>query len=140
VFGSTPSQALRWIALCALLPFLLSALRIGATASLVLLIGMERLTGASGIGWLISFTCAGSNLPLMYAYVTLSGLLGVLVTFCWATRWHAMHNVWEAVRDGSIFMAPGPAQPGVCRVEAAVQRIRTAVASRRSARVLATVL
>jgi ABC-type nitrate/sulfonate/bicarbonate transport system permease component len=77
VFGFTRLQIFRWITLPALEPYMLSALRIGATASLMLLISMELLTGASGIGRIISLAYAGSNLSLMYAYVLLCGLLGV---------------------------------------------------------------
>ncbi|WP_170845223.1 ABC transporter permease [Chitinasiproducens palmae] len=77
VFRFSGWQTFRWLTLPALEPYMLSALRIGATASLVLLIGMELLTGAAGIGRLIAFAYAGSNLTLMYAYVALSGLLGV---------------------------------------------------------------
>lgn len=77
VFGLTKFQVLRWLTLRALEPYMLTALRIGATASLVLLISMELLTGASGIGRVISVTYAGSNLKVMYAYVLLSGVLGI---------------------------------------------------------------
>ncbi|HEY0297508.1 MAG TPA: ABC transporter permease subunit [Bordetella sp.] len=79
VFGFTPLQVLRWLTLRALEPHILTALRIGATASLTLLISMELLTGASGVGRIISLAYAGSNLKLMYAYVLLSGLLGIVV-------------------------------------------------------------
>jgi ABC-type nitrate/sulfonate/bicarbonate transport system permease component len=79
VYGFTPWQRFRWLTLPSMEPYLLTALRIGASAALILLVGMELLTGVAGIGREISLAYAGSNLPRMYAYILVSGLLGASI-------------------------------------------------------------
>lgn len=76
VFGFSSWQRLLWLTIPSMESYLLTGLRIGAAAALVLLIGMELLTGITGVGRDISLAYAGSNLRLMYAYVLISGLLG----------------------------------------------------------------
>jgi ABC-type nitrate/sulfonate/bicarbonate transport system permease component len=77
VFALTGWQRLRWLTLPSMEPFLLTGLRIGASTSLVLLIGIELLVGISGIGREISIAYAGGSLRLMYAYVLVAGFLGL---------------------------------------------------------------
>jgi ABC-type nitrate/sulfonate/bicarbonate transport system permease component len=76
VFGFTAWQRLRWVTFPAMEPYLLTALRIGASAALVILVGMELLVGITGIGRKIALSYDGENLRLMYAYVLVSGVLG----------------------------------------------------------------
>jgi ABC-type nitrate/sulfonate/bicarbonate transport system permease component len=77
VFALTPWQRLRWLILPSMEPFLLTALKIGASTALVLLISIELLVGISGIGREISIAYAGGNMRIMYAYVLVAALLGL---------------------------------------------------------------
>jgi ABC-type nitrate/sulfonate/bicarbonate transport system permease component len=77
VFALTPWQRLRWLTLPSMEPFLLTALKIGASTALVLLISIELLVGISGIGREISIAYAGGNMRVMYAYVLVAALLGL---------------------------------------------------------------
>lgn len=84
-FGFTTSQQLRWLVLPGMMPYLWTALRLGAAASLVLLVSMEMLAGINGVGHQISMAYAGANAPTMYAYILVASLIGGGVNI-WLTR------------------------------------------------------
>lgn len=79
-------------------PFLATGLRITATMSLLLAIGSEIIGGAPGIGLAISNTQAGAQVAQVYAYVIVSGVLGLLLNVVLlrlerrVLRWHPAHR------------------------------------------------
>jgi ABC-type nitrate/sulfonate/bicarbonate transport system permease component len=84
-FGFGRLQTLRWVLLPALAPSLWTALRLGAAASLVLLISMEMLAGIAGLGHQIAMAYEGSNTAAMYAYILVASLVGGPANL-WLTR------------------------------------------------------
>ena len=75
-FSFSRWQRLRWLVVPSMLPFLWTALRLGAAAALVLLISMELLAGINGIGHEIANAYAGANTPTLYAYILVAALIG----------------------------------------------------------------
>lgn len=78
-FGLTKRQILFSIRLPSMVPYLKTAIRIGSSAALVLLVSMEYLASISGIGKEIAIAYAGSNYTRLYAFVLLASILGLLV-------------------------------------------------------------
>lgn len=78
-FSFSRWQRLRWLVVPSMLPFLWTALRLGAAAALVLLISMELLAGINGIGHEIANAYAGANTPTLYAYILVAALIGGVV-------------------------------------------------------------
>lgn len=78
-FGLTKRQILLSIRLPSMVPYLKTAIRIGSSAALVLLVSMEYLASISGIGKEIAIAYAGSNYTRLYAFVLLASILGLLV-------------------------------------------------------------
>ncbi|MGV6871999.1 ABC transporter permease [Pseudochelatococcus sp. B33] len=76
VFGLSDWQRLKWVILPSMEPYLLTGLRIGTTISLLVLISMELFVGVTGIGRVIAISYAGANMPVMYTYIIIAGLLG----------------------------------------------------------------
>ncbi len=77
-FNVSRIQVILFVILPSMYPYFLTALRIGAAASLVLLISMEYLAGINGIGKEVAVAYAGSNATRMYAYIIVASLLGIL--------------------------------------------------------------
>jgi ABC-type nitrate/sulfonate/bicarbonate transport system permease component len=79
-------------------PFVATGTRIAATTSLLLAIGSELIGGAPGIGAAIGVQNEGGNIPAVYAYVVLSGILGVLLNLTMMRaerrilRWHSAYR------------------------------------------------
>lgn len=77
-------------------PFIATGLRIAAAGALILTIVVELVAGGSGLGVQIT-TAALSGpgaLPKMYAYILITGVVGVVISLCLsalerrALRWH----------------------------------------------------
>jgi ABC-type nitrate/sulfonate/bicarbonate transport system permease component len=79
-------------------PFVATGIRIAATTSLLLAIGSELIGGAPGIGAAIGVQNESGNIPAVYAYVVLSGILGVLLNLTMIRaerrilRWHPAYR------------------------------------------------
>jgi len=87
--GLSKWQILRAVIIPGMYPYIKTAIRIGSSAALVLLISMEFLAGITGIGKEVSIAYAGSNYPRLYAFVIVAAILGVLsnvVLAHWARR------------------------------------------------------
>lgn len=90
-----------WLTLPSASPFLATGLRVAAAVALVMCIIAELIGGAAGLGQAITVTVnAGpSRLDSTYAYILLTGLVGVLLTsgVRLAERllmaWHETHRV-----------------------------------------------
>jgi ABC-type nitrate/sulfonate/bicarbonate transport system permease component len=77
-------------------PFIATGLRVSASVALILSVVSELIGGSSGVGLRI-FTAENSGptaYPIMYAYIFVAGVLGVLLAGAfalgerWALRWH----------------------------------------------------
>lgn len=75
-------------------PFIATGLRLSVSVALLLTVGTEMVVGMPGIGYEISSAQYAGNLDRMYALVSASGLLGMLITAIFTTlerralRWH----------------------------------------------------
>jgi len=60
-------------------PFVFTGVRIAATMALLLTIGAEVIGGAPGLGAAMTLAQTASNIPRLFALVTASAVLGVLI-------------------------------------------------------------
>jgi ABC-type nitrate/sulfonate/bicarbonate transport system permease component len=76
------------------LPYLATGVRISSTVSLILVLTGEIVINAGGIGEQINLAREGGAVAVMYAFVVLSGILGLLLNTIFAQlerrllRWH----------------------------------------------------
>jgi len=83
------------VVLPAATPYLATGLRISATVALILAITGEIIMGAPGIGLEINRARQGGDVPMMYAYVIVGGVLGMVLNSGFAAlerrvlHWHA---------------------------------------------------
>ncbi|MFT4084810.1 MAG: ABC transporter permease [Nocardioides sp.] len=79
-------------------PYVATGLRLAAAISLLLTLSAEIVMPAPGIGEQIVISQLGDAVPRMYAYIVLSGLLGVALNAVFvaaerrALRWHPSHR------------------------------------------------
>ncbi|MCU1438869.1 MAG: transporter permease [Naasia sp.] len=82
------------------LPYLATGLRIASTVSLILVITGEIVLGAPGIGKAINEAREGAAVELMYGYVLIAGMLGVMLNAVFAgVERRALH--WHASQRGT---------------------------------------
>jgi ABC-type nitrate/sulfonate/bicarbonate transport system permease component len=79
-------------------PYLATGIRIASTVALILVLTGEIVINAGGIGEQINLAREGSAVDVMYAFVVLSGILGLLLNalFAWlegrVLKWHPSHR------------------------------------------------
>ncbi len=78
-FGLTRGEVLRRVVLPQALPSVLTGIRVASAIALVLVITVELLTAAGGVGYFISFMQSAIRVPEMYAGVLVVGVLGYLI-------------------------------------------------------------
>jgi ABC-type nitrate/sulfonate/bicarbonate transport system permease component len=75
-------------------PFIATGIRLAATVSLLLVIGGELIGGAPGIGSQITLRQQAAQIPAMYVYIVVAGVLGVVLNLIMlkierrVLRWH----------------------------------------------------
>jgi len=75
-------------------PYIATGLRLAASISLLLVIGTEMVVGLPGLGYNVIRSQYAMQLPRMYALVVSSGLLGILIAWCFTRlervtlKWH----------------------------------------------------
>lgn len=75
-------------------PYLATGLRISSTVALILVVTGQIIMGAPGVGMEINRAREGADVPLMYAYVIIAGLLGLVLNSTFtalerrALHWH----------------------------------------------------
>ncbi|KRA25909.1 ABC transporter permease [Microbacterium sp. Root61] len=80
-------------------PYLSTGLRISSSVALILVVTGQIIMGAPGIGMEINRAREGADVPLMYAYVIIAGVLGLLLNSVFAAierralHWHASQRV-----------------------------------------------
>nr|WP_274636449.1 ABC transporter permease [Microbacterium bovistercoris] len=83
-------------------PYLATGIRIASTVALILVLTGEIVINAGGIGEQINLAREGSAVDVMYAYVVMSGILGLLLNaaFAWlekrVLKWHPSHRKVES--------------------------------------------
>lgn len=75
-------------------PYLATGLRISSSVALILVVTGQIIMGAPGIGLQINRAREGADVPLMYAYVIIAGVLGLILNTVFtrlerrALHWH----------------------------------------------------
>lgn len=77
-FGAARMQTFRHLILPAALPEIFVALRLGAGMSVLVLIGIEMIQGADGLGWLIWSSWQVFDTERMYVGILVAAVFGVL--------------------------------------------------------------
>jgi ABC-type nitrate/sulfonate/bicarbonate transport system permease component len=70
-----------WVQLPSTLPYLATALRLASSTALVLVVTAELIIGIPGIGQQITLARAGGAPDRMYAYIVVTGVLGLALNF-----------------------------------------------------------
>ena len=78
-FGLSRAEVARRVVLPLALPGILTGIRVASAIALVLVITVELLTSAGGVGYFISFMQSAIRTPEMYAGVVVVGVLGWLI-------------------------------------------------------------
>jgi ABC-type nitrate/sulfonate/bicarbonate transport system permease component len=70
-----------WLQLPSTLPYLATALRLASSTALVLVVTAELIIGIPGVGQQITLARAGAAPDRMYAYIVVTGILGLTLNF-----------------------------------------------------------
>jgi ABC-type nitrate/sulfonate/bicarbonate transport system permease component len=93
-FGLGRLARLRHITLPGAVPYIATGVRISSAVSLILVVTAELVIGAAGLGREINTARSGGNLPVMYALILTTGLLGWVLNIVTSRaerrvlRWH----------------------------------------------------
>lgn len=85
---------MRYVTRPTTLPYLMTGVRLAAAVALILAITAELIIGSPGLGKEIATAQAGGAVATMYAYVIVTGVIGVIVNVLarvlerWALAWH----------------------------------------------------
>jgi ABC-type nitrate/sulfonate/bicarbonate transport system permease component len=74
-----PLQRFAWVQLPSTLPALATGLRLATSTALILVVTAEIIIGIPGIGQQITLARSGAAPDRMYAYIVVTGVLGVLL-------------------------------------------------------------
>ncbi|HEX3618057.1 MAG TPA: ABC transporter permease [Solirubrobacteraceae bacterium] len=80
VFGANRAQLLRHVILPAAMPAIGTAIRLTAGIGILVIVGIEMVSGSSGLGYLIFERAQVFDPATMYAGVIVAGLIGVIFT------------------------------------------------------------
>ena len=93
---------LRWIVLPSCAPYLATGLRISASVALILVVTGEYVVGVPGLGQQVLIAQSGGAYDRMYAWIVVTGLLGLLVNLAFHAierrylSWHpSQPRRWE---------------------------------------------
>lgn len=78
-FGLSRASRFRNLVLPTALPYIMTGVRLGAAVALILTVTAELLIAVPGIGRVIVFARSAGEVPTVYAYVVVAGLLGLIV-------------------------------------------------------------
>ena len=87
------------VVLPAAVPYLATGVRIASSVALILAVTGEIIMGAPGVGMMINVASQGGAVAEMYAYVVISGILGLLLNSVFASlerrvlHWHPSQRV-----------------------------------------------
>jgi len=93
---------MRWIVLPSCAPYLATGLRISASVALILVVTGEYVVGVPGLGQQVLVTQSGAAYDRMYAWIVVTGLVGLLVNLAFYAierrylSWHpSQPRRWE---------------------------------------------
>jgi ABC-type nitrate/sulfonate/bicarbonate transport system permease component len=78
-FSLSRAQRVRYIQLPSMLPYLATATRLAAATALILVVTAEIIIGIHGLGQEIALSRSASNPARMYAYIAVTGVVGIAV-------------------------------------------------------------
>jgi ABC-type nitrate/sulfonate/bicarbonate transport system permease component len=93
-YGLRVWARVRYVTWPTALPYVMTGVRLAAAVALVLAITAELVIGVPGLGQRISVAMSSGAVPLLYALIVVTGLLGVAINFGARTaerrllRWH----------------------------------------------------
>ncbi|WP_127572168.1 ABC transporter permease [Georgenia faecalis] len=79
VFGFGRAQETRWLTLPAMLPGLMTGVRIASATALIITITTEILIGVPGLGEGLNLARNAGDLARMYAYIVVIGVVGLAI-------------------------------------------------------------
>ncbi|WP_324651077.1 ABC transporter permease [Georgenia sp. H159] len=87
-FGFTRIQTIRWVTLPAMLPGLVTGVRIASATALIITVTSEIILGVPGLGSGLNLARNAGDLTRMYAYIAVIGVVGLAINtvFTAATR------------------------------------------------------
>jgi ABC-type nitrate/sulfonate/bicarbonate transport system permease component len=80
VFGAKRTQLLRHVIVPAALPAVATSIRLTAGIAILVIVGIEMISGDSGLGYLIFQRSQVFDPATMYAGVIIAGIIGVAFT------------------------------------------------------------
>jgi ABC-type nitrate/sulfonate/bicarbonate transport system permease component len=95
VFQIRRWKLLRHVLLPAMLPYLMTGLRVTTSLSLMVAVSVQIIVGAPGLGQAIVFEQRSLDLPTMFALIVVTGVIGFLIHVAFGRfesrfmRWHA---------------------------------------------------
>lgn len=78
-FGFTRTQTVRWVTLPAMVPGLVTGVRIASATALIITVTSEILIGVPGLGQGLNLARNAGDLTRMYAYVVVIGVVGLAI-------------------------------------------------------------
>ena len=93
-FGFGRMRRTYLVTLPSAMPYIATGLRISSSVALILAVTSELVVGVPGLGKTINLAASGGDYPLMYALITVTGLLGVVLNETFrriearTLRWH----------------------------------------------------
>lgn len=78
-FGFSRTQSIRWLTLPAMLPGLVTGVRIASATALIITVTSEILIGVEGLGRGLNLARNAADVERMYAYIVVIGVVGLLI-------------------------------------------------------------
>lgn len=78
VYGLTPAGRIRWIVLPSAAPHIMTGVRLSTSLALILAVSAELIAGAPGVGRALALAQSAGDAVTMYAWVVVTGLMGLL--------------------------------------------------------------
>lgn len=84
-----------WVSLPSAAPYIATGLRLSAAIALIVTIATEIVVGSSGLGYAINEVRYANDIALMYGFIVVSGVLGLLIAIAFRQlerrllAWHA---------------------------------------------------
>jgi ABC-type nitrate/sulfonate/bicarbonate transport system permease component len=101
-FGLTRASRFRNLVLPTALPYIMTGVRLGAAVALILTVTAELLIAVPGIGRVIVFARGAGDVPTVYVYIVVAGLLGLIVNLIFRLIERRVLSWHQSVRGETI--------------------------------------
>ncbi len=101
-FGLTRASRFRNLVLPTALPYIMTGVRLGAAVALILTVTAELLIAVPGIGRVIVFARGAGDVPTVYVYIVVAGLLGLIVNLIFRLIERRVLSWHQSVRGEAI--------------------------------------